>query len=133
MHVRRFSIFCCSHERNPVELLRPLLKSPCPFECCIFCPADAGRPSRLRKKSATELLSAAGFDVSNLAPGGDDVAWPETLCTVAKAILRHEESDQSSSKCVTASSAAEAIEMVRRRLHDVGHSVAVHVLVSGSL
>ena len=73
--------------------------------------------------------------MSDLAPGDDDVAWPETLCTVAKAIIMlQKEDDDSSSECVTAPSAAEAIEMVRHRLlAGGGDSAVAHVLVSGSL
>ena len=97
--VKRVLIFNCSHERNPVELLRLLLESSLagdetvpPFEQVYFCRADFSRPSAVTKANAEDLLQDQGIETRpELLPASDKdsssggiVTWQMTLETIWK-------------------------------------------------
>lgn len=66
-NARRILIFNCSHEKDPLSLLRCLFKQ-CNFECAVFCPPGAGRPSRFLLPSSDDLLRNSGILRSDDSP-----------------------------------------------------------------
>ena len=149
--VSRVLVFYCSHERDPVALLEALLSPGSSggggggggmgqrpvFATAIFCPCDSSRPSRIRRKSAAELLREAGYDAEGGAEGGADVPdapdapWEHTLRVIADAILARA---GVGTRTVLLRTATAAVQWAQtEEAAAVGEGGEVHALVCGSL
>jgi folylpolyglutamate synthase/dihydrofolate synthase len=147
--VSRVLIFYCSHERDPVALLEALLSPGSSggggggtgqrpvFATAIFCPCDSSRPSRIRRKSAAELLREAGYDAEGGAEGGTDApdapdaSWEHTLRVIADAILARA---GVGTRTVLLRTATAAVQWAQtEEAAAVGEGGEVHALVCGSL
>lgn len=74
-------IFNCSHERNPIELLRLLL--PLSISKVYFAKSDSAKPSPLDVPTAKALLEEQGLPVkTNLLEQNEKPTWQETLASV---------------------------------------------------
>jgi len=118
-------IFNCSHERNPVELLRLLL--PLSISKVYFAKSDSSRPSPVAVPTAKLLLEEQGIPIQPdllVVEENEKPTWQETLASVWK----HLTAGQESASTVSCNSNA---RMVLDDLHE-NHKPST-VLVTGSL
>ena len=135
-NTKRYLIFNCSHERNPVELLSLLLpSSDATFEKAFFCRSDFARPSAVTKANAEDLLKDGGIAVrEELLPDSSSdtpVTWQVTL----EAIWKHLEAESKvSTKAATVVNltVGEALEQIKEVSAD-DDSCQLEVFVVGSL
>lgn len=74
--------FNCSHERNPVELIAPLIETA--FQRVFFCKSDSTRPSMVAKTGAREYLQETRISISEeLLPTAPET-WQQTLMSIWK-------------------------------------------------
>jgi folylpolyglutamate synthase len=131
--VLRSLIFNCSHERNPVELLKLLV--PMGFRSVYFCRPDSERPSAIRRSSAAELLlseqhSASTFNGIIKDEGVDSTPWQDTLADIWKQL----EADLQNSNAGSVSAAGSVSEALTCLSQEECPEGAVQeVLVTGSL
>ena len=76
---KRALVFYCSHERDVVSVLRPLVQTG-NFDTAVFCPLLFSRPSKLQQDSAASILEAAGVAPTQIFEPA--ATWEGTLCQV---------------------------------------------------
>ncbi|CAJ1966410.1 unnamed protein product [Cylindrotheca closterium] len=116
-------IFNCSHERNPIELLRLLL--PISISKVYFAKSDSSRPSPVAVPNAKLLLQDQGIAIqSELLEEDEKPTWQETLASVWK----HLTAEWGSSTAISCNSSARMV------LDDLNANYKPSkVLVTGSL
>jgi folylpolyglutamate synthase len=128
--LKRALVFNCSHERNPVELLRLFVASEPSFDTVCFARANSERPSAIDKKSAREWLADAcmDYDEGLYRPKGSST-WQDTLACLWK----HLEHDRGSSSVCTVVANVTVVEALSSLQETLNTDTALHILVSGSL
>lgn len=120
-----FLVFNCSHERNPVELLRLLL--PLKISKVYFGRSDSSRPSPVAVPTAKSLLEDQGIPIQTdlLEENIEKPTWQETLAALWKHLTADGESSTTSINCNSNA------KMILEDLHE-NHKPS-KVLVTGSL
>mmetsp|Transcript_19438 Transcript_19438/g.36754 ORF Transcript_19438/g.36754 Transcript_19438/m.36754 type:complete len:551 (-) Transcript_19438:42-1694(-) len=74
--------FNCSHERNPVELIRLLCETG--FDQVYFCRSDSSRPSMVAKKGARDFMEENSIPVVEEYLPKTTETWQQTLMAIWK-------------------------------------------------
>lgn len=114
---QRALIFNCSHERNPVDLLRILVTTSRPFHTVCFAYASTERPSAIEKKSAREWLMEAGIDYNEAwcpsKGSSSPTTWQDTLACLWKHLERNHGISSSSSSLSSSTVILSNVDMAR--------------------
>ena len=108
---RKVLLFNCSHERNPIELLKIAIDSKIEFDVAIFCAALSERPSAIKKSSALELMKEE--NVVSVKLGEDEILSEENTWQDTLAILWRNLSSNSTHDIYSFPGITKAIEFIK--------------------
>jgi len=136
---KRILLFYCSHERDPVELLKMLCpegEQPIFFDNVFFCQPDFVRPSAVTIPQAQDLLRDHNMSIqTDLLPDTtSNVTWQQTLGAIWKHLELNSKVNTKSEILVdlTVGSALNLIKDISTT-DDSGAPLKIEVLAAGSL
>jgi folylpolyglutamate synthase len=139
----RALIFCCSNERDPVTLLRPIHEASGDkplFQRIYFCNIDSARHSVIERVPIQQLLERCGTGVGEKHNSLNSHTWTESLALVWNALddrceksPQYNRSDISVRANITVMEALDHVRLWALSVTEKEESIEIDICVTGSL